>query len=235
MNRPQRIPLFALTILAIALSACAPDDALIATLTRLPATDTVVWPTRNPSQVARPTRTPTPTPAGTRTATPIPPSECPPFVLDSALPEDASQFPGRHYNLRKLPEGLEIQDSGSIRTAGDTGTQFSWARLTWRGRGLYWIQKQVCRDIIGQEYWEIVDVLALPRLDPASGEAETRVCFLGQQAEELVVAYGIYNPSAEAVDVNGVRGWPVQVQSAWKMGESFSFLDTRDLVCVLEE
>lgn len=222
------LPLF--LIFTFLLSSCAPNQAMVATLTMLPGTPTPKPPTPWPTRPPRATNTLAP--VNTRLATDTPtPAVCAPGSVDSAAPDDPSQLPGRRYDLKNLPKEFTMQAAGKV---GDTGYQ--WVQVKWQGRSLFWTQKQVCVDTYGVPGWEIVDVLALPRLDAKMGEAMTTRCFQGDQPVALAVAYGIYDPNQPASDQKGnLRGWPLQIQAAWEIQPNFTPLSLNGLSCVVVE
>lgn len=227
MKRPNRLAMLLLVLLALCLPACAPSSAMIATLTMLPGTPTATRIIRLATPTPRPTNTLAPVNNQLATKTPIPPEDCPAGIYDSAAPGDPSQLAGRSYDLQNLPAGYQLEASGSL-VEGET----AWAAVRWEGRSLYWIQHLVCRDARRNPRWEIIDALALPRLDPQSGEALTPLCAYGMRRLPNAVAYGIYDPDQPAEIVDGeTRGWPVQVQAAWEMTDSFVPLDLRGLTC----
>lgn len=216
---------FAVLLLAVALFAlqgCAPSSSMIATLTMLPGTPT---PTR---AIPLPTRTPRPTNtiAPVRAATA--PQDCPAGSYDTSAPADPSLLPGRSYNLRNLPAGYELVDSGPLEDPSGA----KWVEVRWEGRSLFWIQKVVCQDGQGRPYSQIVDALALPRLDPQAGEAHTRECYAGSRRLPYALAFGVFDPGAPPETLaDGARGRPLNVQSAWEIGEQFTPLDTAGLTC----
>lgn len=237
--------------LSLVSAACAPSASIIATLTMLPGTFTPIPPTRGPTNTPYPTYTHSPfegyTPEQTRTPTPspspslIPASACPPFAIDSAPPDDPSQMVDRHYDLAHLPDAFTNARSGMLENPS-----YAWVQVRWQGRSLYWIERIACRNAVGTAFWQITDALALPRLDPKLGEAETTLCASGGTTQggttqggttiRYAVAYGLYDPSKPAGPVIGTRrGWPVQVQAAWVMKERFVPLDMHNVVCMVEE
>jgi hypothetical protein len=198
----------------------------------LPGTPTPTRIIRLATRTPRPTNTLAPVRGSLATQTPIPTEKCPAGLYDLSLPADPSQLPGRSYNLKDLPEGYQLVDSGPLDSGPMADADYAWVEVRWQGRSLYWIQRLVCRDEHNAAYWEIVDALALPRLDPQSGEAQTQQCFYGTQPVAGALAYGMYDPSQPTQTLEGeASGWPVQVQAAWEMNEGFSPLDVRGLSC----
>ena len=205
---------------------------MVATLTMLPGTPTPRPPTPWPSRTPRATNTFARVPGFSPTDTPIPPEACPTGSVDTAAPEDPSQLPGRHYDLARLPDAFELQDTGIL--AEPAG--YSWVHVTWQGRSLFWTQKEVCQDDSDKSYWEVADVLALPRLEAQRGEAMSTQCFIGDKSAPLVVAYGIYDPTQPAEpQPGGLRGWPLRIQAAYEIGGQFRPLNPSGLNCVVVE
>lgn len=197
--------LLAAAVLAL-LTACAPNPSMIATLTLLPGTPTPRPPTPWPSITPR---------IRAATAT-LAPAKCPTSSYDTAAPEDPSQMIGRAYDLDRLPEEFSEPESGLF--ADDP--LYRWVRVRWQGRSVYWIDHQICVDTFSRAHREVVDVLALPRLDPALGEIETRAC--ARHGEDLpgVIAYGMLNEDQT-----------LNIQGAYAIGEQFMPIDAGDLTC----
>jgi hypothetical protein len=231
MKRAAR--LLILLLLAAAITACAPPGSMVATLTMLPGTPTIDASERFPTRTPRATQTPIarsgsasqPTAAST-----ISPADCPAGTFDSAPPEDPSRMVGLSYDPKNLPETFELVEQGQI----DNGSH-RWVYARWQNRSLLWIDRLACRNITGEPHWVVADVLALPRLQREAGEAETRLCFTGQERLPNAIAYGFFDPNAEPQEVgDGRRGRPMEIQAAWLIGRSFEALELKTLRCYAE-
>lgn len=223
----SRMNIALLAALTLILSACAPSTSMIATLTMLPATLTPARPTPIRTQTSLPPATPAA--ARTETSTPIP---CPPANVDTThpLPKDAAGFVGRTFDQLQLPKALKLDASGLLAS-----NDYSWARLEWQGQAMMWVQKLVCRTNSGKPYWQVVDALQLPTIDPVKNETTTDLCFNGEQQIPFAIAYGTFEPAQPTQTVNNFSGWPMQVKNAWQMKDRFVPLDPTGLTCLVQD
>lgn len=196
------------------LAACAPNPSIIATLTLLPGTPTP----------RRPTPWPTITPRLPAGETAIPPAKCPPFTYETAAPEDPSQMVGLHYDIDRLPAAFSEPESAEFFGPQPEQRAYRWVRVRWQGRAVYWIDRQVCLDEDARPHWEVVDVLALPRLDAAMGEVETRACTAGDETSAGIIAYGFIDEQKE-----------LRIQAAYEIGPQFIPIDAAGVLCTPQE
>jgi len=219
---------------------------MVATLTQLPRAGTPPTSTPYPTSTPRPTLIAVNTPTAvesagiserTLTASPtgptITPASCPPFPFDTDLPhpDTPEQYIGRHYDSVNPPAGINGWSAGLL--ADDS---YSWAHVSIQNREVYWVQKMVCRDSSGKAYWEIVDALVLPKLDPNADEVSTDLCFSRKKRIPFVIAYGAYDPAKPSAPViYNFIGWPMQVKNAWEIDEKFVPLETENLTCLVQE
>ena len=105
------------------------------------------------SDALTPTTLPTKTPLPTRT--PYPPTKapiaCPPFPIDTELPDPdiPENYIGRHYDLHnRLPEGSVEKGCGVLIRDISNQTEFGLTHLLWHQyQYLYWLEKLVCQDM----------------------------------------------------------------------------------------
>jgi hypothetical protein len=192
------------------------------------------------TQTSRPTITPlltrTPYPP---TKTPIP---CPPFSIDTELPEPDIQenYIGRHYDVHKLPEGLQWESSSIIRDYSGQ-LEYSFTRLTWdNNRQMFWLKDNICYDSQGKSFSEIIDVIASPPLE--GNETITSWCFEESELIPDIIAIGTYDLSQPIIEI-GERepgkpyvGWQYNhIVFAFQIDmerDKFIELDTTDLLCL---
>jgi len=185
----------------------------------------------------------TPTPSLTKKNTPtisLPgatntPATCPPFELDTELPDPdlPENYIGRHFDHHNLPEGLETS-GGSIVRDRDSQLELGISTFKWQEiRELYWLEKLVCRDKDGHAYFEIVDAFATP---PLSGdETEPWVYFDDESEVYIVSGLGLYEKSVP-VTIGDYRGWfftdILFIYDIDFVSQKFIFLDPDGLVCL---
>jgi hypothetical protein len=105
--------------------------------------------------------------------------------------------------------------------------------VRWQGRSLYWIDHQICQDTARRPFYEVIDALSLPRLDPARGEIETRSCLSDNQPLENVIAFGMLDTDQpEAKTLNVQAAWIIESVSG--APPAFSVLNTGELECKAE-
>ena len=192
------------------------------------------------TQTARSTITPTPTRTPyPPTITPIP---CPPFSIDTELPEPdiPENYIGRHFDELRLPEGLILDRSQIIRNESEI-FEYGFSRLQWQqNRYMYWLEKLVCRDKKGEPYFEIIDAIASPSLE--GNETETDLCFIENELIPFVLAIGTYDPSSPILEIGESEPGKPYVgrqynhivfafQTDMERGK-FIELDTTDLFCL---
>lgn len=261
MSCPRYASLLVLLIIILSTVSCAPPAGMIATLTMLPGTFTPMpthSPTRTPRPLTSPTDTPqaypvsslTPTPASTILSTtetvsntessPTPAetatmdatnAACPPFKLDTTLPvpDVPGSYIGRHYDTTALPTGISLLNSGML-----SNPEYSYAQLLWQERNMFWIQKLVCHNSSGAQFWVINDALALPKLNPTANQVYTDTCFSKGVQIPFAIAYGNYDPGASTITISNFSGWKLQITSIWQMKDKFAAVAPGGVTCLVQ-
>lgn len=168
----------------------------------------------------------------TFTSTSLP---CPPFPLDTELPNPdiPENYIGRHYDLHNLPQGLE-DIGGSIIRDKNNFHELAISKLTWQqDRILYWLEKLVCRNQ-KQAYFEIVDAIASPPL--LGDERGAWVCFQNDEKVDSVIALGYFDEKTPLVTIDQYTGWLyTKIVFAFRIGfeaEKLIILEPENLVCL---
>jgi hypothetical protein len=205
------------------------DTVFLVTLTPtlIPTKDVTIMPMQT-----RKTKTPAPLASVTRT-----PEACPPFILDSDLPDPnlPENYIGYRYDHHELPLGLEYLGGSLVSDTNNHQYELGISKLEWHENSrLYWLERLICHDEAGYPYYEIVDSFAT---SPLSGdETEPWVCFDGETEVHFVGGLGLYDESIPKVTIGDYRGWLytkiVFIYDIDYVAQKFILLDPDSLTCL---
>ena len=212
-----------LILFAIPMVACSslPEKTITPTapaVTLAAPTSTLDLPT--PAATAIPTLPPTPT----RPA-------CPPFSIDTTLPEsdEPQNYIGLHFDA--LPAGLK-SPGGSVIDGADTYYMVS--DVFGDSGEMVWLERNVCHDESGYPYQEIRAVLNLPAL-PGDERLIIGTCRLKETADAETTNPPMPDPAIVAVGrFDDIYKPPVAITSAWRAitpTESFEVLPPESVTC----
>jgi hypothetical protein len=175
----------------------------------------VLPPTNNPS----PIKTIIPSPTKTHVS-------CPPFELDNEIPDPNTpeNFIGRRFSRLKKPEDMKFLLGSVIRGPGEYSVH---EVISGQTLHMFWLEKLVCRNNQGKDFYEIVDVITLPPL--AKNEmVVASYCSVGGQMDPEIIGLGEYEcGNLQLSTIN--KAWRINRQEG-----KFEPLSTENISCDIE-
>ena len=149
-----------------------------------------------------------------------------PAAQQSASAAEASRYVGLRHDGRALPAGLKSVGGSLVSHPYEDAEQYGLAEIH-RGRvKMLWFDYMTHRDSAGKPYWEVRDVLVLPRI-PRGQLLCYANCYSGKKPDGEIVAFAEYTDTEFLTRVR--RAW----RASRKTGK-FEVIPVKGIKCTNE-